>query len=323
MQRPLSSSRISLSGLLTTAGALASFATLTGFAGRWWFFDLAAHFRVQYAMALGLGALVMLAWRQPLWAAVFAGFALINAAILAPRFLGSAEAVTGISGPIFRVLLTNVHSDNRDRERIRRVIAEANPDVIVLLEVTPWLIAQLADLADRYPHRIAEPQEGNFGIALFSRLPLRNTAVISLGPAGLPSLKVEVEADGRRFTVVGTHPLPPIGAAMTGDRNAQLADLARLAQQTRQTGQPLLALGDFNLSPWSPHFAQLLADSGLRDSAAGRGIQPSWPVGWPPLWIPIDHVLYSDGIQIRHRVIGPDLGSDHYPVIVDFQVAGS
>lgn len=59
--------------------------------------------------------------------------------------------------------------------------------MIVLLEVTPWLIAQLADLADRYPHRIAEPQEGNFGIALFSPLPLRNTAVISLCPARLPS----------------------------------------------------------------------------------------------------------------------------------------
>ena len=321
MQRSLPGSRISLSGLLTAAGALAGFATLAGFAGRWWWFlDLAAHFRVQYALALGLGSLVMLAWRQPRWAMVFAGFALINAAVLAPRLLTSADTVAGIEGPTFRALLANVHSDNRDHERIRRVIAEAHPDVIVLLEATPWLIAQLADLADRYPHRIAEPQEGNFGIALFSQLPLRNAAVMSLGRAGLPSLRAEIESDGRRFTVVGTHPPPPIGAAMTEDRNAQLADLARLA---RQTGQPLLALGDFNLSPWSPYFAHLLTDSGLRDSAAGRGIQPSWPVGWPPLWIPSDHVLYSDGIQIRHRGIGPDLGSDHYPVIVDFQVAGS
>ena len=321
MQHPLSGSRISLSGLLTAAGALACFATLAGFAGRWWwFFDLAARFRVQYVLALGLGSLALLAWRQPRWAAAFAGFALINAVVLAPRFLTSAEAVAGISGPTLRALLANVHSDNRDHKQIRWVIAETNPDVIVLLEATPWLIEQLADLADRYPHRIAEPQEGNFGIALFSRLPLRNAAVISLGPAGLPSLTAELETDGRWFTLLGTHPPPPIGAAMTADRNAQLADLARLARQTRQ---PLLALGDFNLSPWSPWFAQLLTDSGLHDSAAGRGLQPSWPVGWPPLWIPIDHVLYSDGIQIRRRVIGPDLGSDHYPVIVDFQVAGS
>jgi endonuclease/exonuclease/phosphatase (EEP) superfamily protein YafD len=315
MQRPRS--RISLSGLLTAAGALACFATLAGFAGQWWwFFDLAAHFRVQYALALGLGSLALLAWRQPRWAMVFAGFALINAAVLAPRFLSSVEAVAGTDSPTFRALLANVHSENRDHGRIRQVIAEANPDVIVLLEVTPWLIGQLADLAERYPHRIAEPREDNFGIALFSRLPLRNAAVISLGSAGLPSLTAELEADGRWFTLLSTHPPPPIGAAMTEDRNAQLADLARLARQTRQ---PLLALGDFNLSPWSPWFTQLLTDSGLHDSAAGRGLQPSWPVGWPPLWIPIDHALYSDGIRIRHRVIGPDLGSDHYPVMVDFR----
>jgi endonuclease/exonuclease/phosphatase (EEP) superfamily protein YafD len=317
MQQPRS--RITRSGLLTAAGTLAGFATVVGFAGQWWWvFDLASHFRVQYALALSLGSLVMLAWRQPRWAAVFAGFALINAALLAPRFLISAETIAGTDGPAFRALLANVHASNRDYERIHQVIAEANPDVIVLLEVTPWLIGQLADLADRYPHRIAEPREDNFGIALFSRLPLRNAAVITLGPAGLPSLQAEVEADGRWFTLLGTHPPPPIGATMTEDRNAQLDDLARLARQTRQ---PLLALGDLNLSPWSPYFAQLLTDSGLRDSAAGRGLQPSWPAGWLPLWIPIDHGLYSDGIQIRHRAIGPDLGSDHYPVIVDFQVA--
>lgn len=32
----------------------------------------------------------------------------------------------------------------------------------------------------------------------------------------------------------------------------------------------------------------------------------------------IDHCLYSEGIRIQNREIGPLVGSDHFPVIVDF-----
>ncbi len=312
--------RVTLSGLLIAAGVLAVFATLTGFAARlWWLFELASHFRVQYALALGFGTLALLAWRRYRWAVVFAVFALVNAATLAPRLLTEVKAGVNANHPAFRALLANVHSNNRDHDRIRRMLVEVNPDFIVLLEVTPWLIAQLTDLANRYPYRIVEPREDNFGMAVYSRLPLLNAVVIQIGPAGLPLIRADLESGGHRFTLFGAHPPPPIGANMAQDRNDQLTDLARLVQEARQ---PTLLLGDLNLSPWSPYFTQLLADAGLQDSAARRGIQASWPAFWLPLRIPIDHALYSAGIQIRHRELGPAIGSDHYPVIVDFQVSG-
>lgn len=311
--------RVTLAGFLTTAGTLICIATLAGFLGQlWWGFELATHFRVQYAVALGLGALALLVWRRRRWASIFVIFALINAALLAPRFSAVAETQTGDDGPVLRALLANVNSANRDYSRIRDTIIDRNPDFVVLLEVTPWLLDRLADLAGRYPYRAAAPREDNFGIAFLSRRPFLRADVVRLGAPGLPSIIAEFADDQRGFTLLSTHPLPPIGAEQARERNDQLAQLAQL---TRQTRHPLLLLGDLNTSPWSPYFEQLLAESGLRDS--GRGILPSWPVGWPPLWIPIDHALFSAGIRIRHRETGPDLGSDHYPVIVDFQVVGS
>ena len=320
---PPNTRRVTLAGLLTAAGVLTVLATLTGFAARfWWVFELAAHFRVQYALALGCAALALTlpGWRDRRWALVFAFFALVNVAVIAPRFLPMATAPAAAGDPTFRALLANVHSGNRDYDRIRRAIVTADPDFVMLLEATPWLMAQLADLSGRYPHRIAESSEDNFGIALLSRWPLHNAAVIRIGPAGLPSIRADLDRGGRHFTLVGTHPPPPIGAEMAQDRNKQLADLADLIRQIRQ---PVLLLGDLNLSPWSPYFTRLLADASLQDSAAGHGIQASWPVPWPPLRIPIDHALYSDGIRIQHREPGPATGSDHDPVIVDFQVSGS
>lgn len=309
--------RVTGSGLVATASVLACIATLAGFAGRsWWVLELTCHFRAQYALVLGLGALMMLAWRRVRWAVAFAAFALLDATVIAPRFLTGAEAAAG-GDPAFRALLANVNFDNRDYPRIRQAITDHDPDFVVLLEVTPWLLDRLADLADRYPHRAAVPRADPFGIALLSRHPFLKAEVVQLGGAGFPSIMAEFASGGQRFTLLATHPPPPTSAETARGRNDQLAALALFARQPR-----LLVLGDLNVTPWSPYFEDLSAVSGLRDSADGMGIQPSWPAGWPPLWIPIDHALFSEGIRIRKRKIGPAIGSDHYPLVVAFQVSG-
>jgi len=315
-----STSRIDFLGLVAAVGVLTCIASLVGFLGRhWWGFELASHFRAQYALALALAGSILMIGRRWGWAAIFAIAALLDAGPLLPRLSTGAEAQASADRPVLRAMLANVNSANRDYPRIRAALLAQQPDFAVLLEVTPWLFDRLADLADRYPHRIAAPQEDNFGIALLSRRPFLRADIVQLGPPGLPSIRAEFQIDGGRLILLGTHPLPPIGPELARDRNEQLTKLAEVA---RSTPQPLLLLGDLNISPWSPFFERLLADSGLRDSGDGRGIQPTWPVRWPPLWIPIDHALHSAGIRVLRRATGPDLGSDHYPVIVDFQVIG-
>ena len=312
--------RVTLTGLSTASGTLICAVSLIGFGGRiWWVFELASHFRLQYTLVLGLCLPPLLYGRHYRWATVFGTFALLNAMLLAPRLLPGPEAAVhpGINQPAFRVLLANVNSANRDYPKIRRSILEHEPDFIVLLEVTPWLLERLTEFDGRYPHRAVAPREDNFGIALLSRQPLSRAEVVQFGPAGLPSVIAEVAVGERRFILLGTHPPPPVSAVSARDRNKQLTALALFARQARQ---PMLLLGDLNVSPWSPYFARMLTVSDLRDSADGRGILSSWPVGLPPLWIPIDHALYSNGIEILRRETGSTLGSDHYPVVVDFHL---
>lgn len=317
MRRP-----VSLTGLLSTAGVLAGLATLAGFAGQlWWLFELTTHFRVQYALALGSLALILLALQQWPWAALLGAFALLNLAVIAQAFEpdDAASPVIEPNAPTVRALLANIHVENRDPEPLRRLIATTDPDLILLLETTPWLLDQLRDLDERYPQRLAKPRDDPFGMTLFSRLPLSGSQWVAFGDAsGPPSLVTTLHVGGQAFTLIGTHPWPPVSAELAQGRNQQLQ---ALTAQVRHSPPPVLVLGDLNLSPWSPWFTRLLSEAGLHDSRRGRGLQPSWPAGWPPLWIPIDHALFSTGIQIRQRVIGPDIGSDHYPVIVDFQVS--
>lgn len=314
---------VSFNGLLTAAGFIAGLASLAAFLGSyWWVFELTTHFRVQYALALSLFAMTLLCMRQWRESALLAAFALLNVTVIASASWSDNRPASAVHAeqPTLRALLANVNIDNLDHDSIRCLIVESSPDVIVLLEVTSWLTDQLQDVYKRYPHRVSEPRDDPFGIAILSRHPLLSTRIIHLGETGPPMIIAVVTVGSRSFTMIGVHPWPPVSAEFAQGRNQQLAELARLA---RETQPPLLVLGDLNTSPWSLYFSRLLTDSGLHDSRQGRGIQPSWPVGLPPLWTPIDHVLFSTGIQIMGRYTGSAIGSDHYPIIVEFQITDS
>ena len=84
---------------------------------------------------------------------------------------------------------------------------------------------------------------------------------------------------------------------------------------------PRVVLGDCNATRWTQAFREMLAASGLVDTADGAGWQPTWPVSLPALLrIPIDHVLVEPTLQVRRRWIGPETGSDHLPVYVEFDL---
>ena len=177
-----------------------------------------------------------------------------------------------------------------------------------------WLSALEEELA-AYPHGEAAPRADNFGIALYSRYPIRRGEILYVGDAEVPSVIAEIESPAGVFTLIGTHPVPPSSAENSRLRDGQLRQLPELV---RNASSPVLLLGDLNVTSWSYAFRRLVQDSGLQDSSGGRGVQPTWPTFMPLFWIPIDHCLYGAGIEVTDRVVGPRFGSDHYPLIINF-----
>ncbi|RKX36762.1 MAG: endonuclease/exonuclease/phosphatase family protein, partial [Verrucomicrobia bacterium] len=188
---------------------------------------------------------------------------------------------------------------------------------LLLEEVTPKWANELAALDSDYPHRIAEPQEGCFGIMLLSKVPLEHGKVVEIGTAGVPSILAEAHFPQGVVSIIGTHPLPPIGAEYSNHRNMQLIDLPYIVMKQKY---PVLLIGDLNTSPFSYWFRRVVSESGLKNSMKGFGFQPTWPRNNRLLRIPLDHVLHSPEITIHNRMVGGNVGSDHFPVIVDFSV---
>ena len=227
--------------------------------------------------------------------------------------------VSCVMSAVTLALLAKVSHDNKAYQKLYRLVYSATPDFMVLLEINNTWVRALQPLLNDYPHSQVKVVE-KFGIALLSRIPFENAAIKIIGKAELPSVIARFNVKGQRFTLIGTHPHSPTDRTHAEYRNNQLADLAQFVSEQED---PIILLGDLNISPWSPIFKDFLRSAGLRDSREGFGLQASWPTWFPPAWIPIDHVLVSSNVTVNDRKIERDIGSDHYPVIVDFSVTAS
>ena len=283
-------------------------------AGLHWTLELSTHFAFQY----GLLAL-----------AVMAGFA----CLARPLGLALTAVVVGLhSGPLLeltesppdraaltpggtRLLMANVRTSNANRRGLLELVESTQPDAVLLLEVSEAWLADLAPLEVEFPHRLAAPRGDNFGIALYSRRPLTDGRIVQLGAAGVPSIEAALEGSSLRLLL--THPVPPMGSEAAAQRDRQLEAVARRA---RELGPRVVLAGDLNATPWSPVFSRVLDHGDLRDSRRGFGLQPTWSAGLPYLArIPIDHFLVGRDVRVLDREIGPRIGSDHLPVLVELR----
>jgi endonuclease/exonuclease/phosphatase (EEP) superfamily protein YafD len=83
--------------------------------------------------------------------------------------------------------------------------------------------------------------------------------------------------------------------------------------ETRST--PMLIAGDFNMPSDEPTMAALRSSFLFAFEEAGLGFGYTRPSKYP--WIRIDHILAGDEWVISRCSVGPDLGSDHLPLLAE------
>ena len=304
--------------LAETAAFLGVLFTLAGLLGRYvWFLEICTHFKLQLACCFVFYAALELAARRRRHAAASLAFAAFNAFPVLLLFLpAGTQATPAPPAAHLRILQANILTCNTNAPALLALVARENPDVIVLQEPNSRWLNALAPLTNSYPVHAALPREDNFGAAIFCKASALSADIFLLSdPEGAPSSQACIAVGGKRLTVVGTHTLAPYNEYMWRGRNRFTLELAATL---RKVEGPLVVTGDFNNTPWSASFRAFLAASGLRDSAQGRGPLLTWPTtSIPPVRIPLDHCFHSDAVRILGRRLGPDIGSDHLPLIID------
>jgi endonuclease/exonuclease/phosphatase (EEP) superfamily protein YafD len=298
------------------AVGVVSLAALLG--GSFWAFDLMSHFRMQYLGLLILSGGLLAILKQRKEAGILASFALFNIILILPLFTKNGTPIESVDpSNSHRLMSLNLLSSNHESEAVFAVVATAKPDILLFLEVNHWWQTRLdTQFQQDYPFRDARVREDNFGMSLYSKVPLEDFQVLHLGDA-IPTMRATFSNHGKPFHLFGVHFLPPMGKHGTARRDAPLADLpAAIADLPHE----VLIVGDFNATPWCFPFRRLLATTELEDSSVGFGFQPTWPTFLSVMSIPIDHCLHTGGVEIMNREIGEEMGSDHLPLIVDFRI---
>lgn len=291
-------------------------------AGFWWVFELTVHFKLQY-LAIGLLCVVPAIWlRRWVMVALCVWCVVINAHPVAQYFgMASRPAtpvvVTAQTHASVRVASLNVWFGSTDYESVSNWIKQMQPDAVVLVEANEqWREAMARQLPD-WPHQHLETVSGQTGEMVLSKHSFRSIQSIGSGAirAALPVVTINV--DGVAVRLAGVHTHWPIGEANAASRDRSLSVIAGAANSE---GPPLIAAGDFNISPFSPSFQAMLEKGRLMRSSVGRGWLPTWPHFLPVAGIQIDHILVPDEVTVAGFTVHKGLGSDHHGLVADLRI---
>jgi len=297
---------------------LIGLATLIGLLDRlWWGFELADVFRLQYLVLLIGGAVAALLLRRPRLAVIALALAAVNFAVLGIPLSGSVTAAPSLpTQPALRLVVANVEVGNKDFAAVHRLVAQTRPDVFGVTELTPAMARHLKQLPG-YRTSVVEARRDAYGIGVFSRVPLLSAKIVHFPSDGPATVVARLRVAGKSVTVVVTHVHTPFAGSI------HVRQLDALAAEARShLGKRTVVCGDFNTPPWTGPLRHFAADARLRDLYGSRAWSGySWPTWGSLLRVPLDNCFVSNGVAVTDHRDGPNIGSDHRPLVVDVGVA--
>jgi endonuclease/exonuclease/phosphatase (EEP) superfamily protein YafD len=227
------------------------------------------------------------------------------------------RAETG--APVLRLYSANLYYLNDDVAAIRASIAEADPDIVVLIELGQGAAARIDEVLDGYPYRAAsmrmDQTRGPSRSVIGSRWPL---TAFDDPPDGLHAVAAAVETPLGRLNLVGAHLTRPWPFQ---EQWGQISQTMALQAVVAGLDGPVVVAGDFNSVSSARIGRQVRRDLGLHPAP---GFPGTWPAALPaPLGMTIDQVYASPDLAFVRRDLGRPTGSDHRPVVTEITRAAS
>jgi endonuclease/exonuclease/phosphatase family metal-dependent hydrolase len=247
-----------------------------------------------------------------------------HAAVLAPYLPG--RTATAATDHRVQVLALNLDGGRADLSRLADVVESAEPDVLVLTEVTRSNAAAFArkPWSRTFPYRSgtagsdADPATGADdarGTMVLSRHPL--TDLGSAADTQASNLALRVALPGRPFALIAAHPAGPGCGVDCWLRDADAVTRLALVHNSGR----LLVAGDLNATREQLTLRVLTAKAGLSDTASGSGWQPTYPAdSWLPPLLAVDHVLASRQFTATDYTTVRVGGTDHLGVLASLAV---
>lgn len=220
-------------------------------------------------------------------------------------------------GTIVEIATLNLNGEqNDDLDAAARWLLDTTPHIVLIQEYPAQFDPQREALSTILPE-FTLLADNRAILAAYPIIPGENdTLIVEINGQPLTLLNVQAPLPVDDPTVTNVSAIDYI---TTYDETARDRYLDALLEQIETLDTPYIVGGDFNLSQHSIRYGDLALQ--MRDSyrATGSGLGATWPVHPLPL-IRVDYLWYSTGLQALSSTIGPDVGSDHLPLLVSFEL---
>lgn len=219
------------------------------------------------------------------------------------------------------LLVSNVFTPNRHVEKLIALVNRYQPNLVLTLESDEWWGKQLEIIEKDYPQQVKIPLDNQYGMHLYSTLPLDNIKKRYLVKDDIPSIHAEVMLpSGRKIQIHCVHPEPP-SPSESESSVPRDAELLLVGKNVKDTDLPVMVFGDLNDVAWSRTTRLFQNISGLLDPRKGRGFFNTFHAKYLALRWPLDHIFHSRHFLLKEIKRLPSISSDHFPMYGRFQLA--
>jgi vancomycin resistance protein VanJ len=239
------------------------------------------------------------------------------------------------NSPGLRVLTCNIDGEACDVRKLHSLIAKTKPDIIALQECPETVAIDL-------PSSWAVHRKGQLLVA--SRYPAVDTqyALCRRPPSPwqpVDALSCLIRTDRGLIRFCNIHLQSPhkglsevldrrtgVNSSRKGKIEAQITERRQESADVRQWlarfPEPTIIAGDFNMPPESAIFCKIWGAYTDAFDACGWGFgYTKWtPVGPLRYGARIDHILADEDMKPRRCWVGPDVGSDHRPLLAEIGI---
>ena len=226
-------------------------------------------------------------------------------------------------GSTISLLFSNVLMQNHEFAGLLKSIQNVDPDIVLAVETNEWWRDKLSPLELTYEYTVLQPQENEYGMLLYSKLPLSNASVKFLIDEEIPSIHAAAHLrSGDKVELRCLHPRPPFPTEdeTATDRDAEVLIVGREIKE--HVNGPAIVFGDLNDVAWSRTNYLFQNISGLLDPRIGRGFYNTFHASYPVIRFPLDHFFHSNHFRLVDFRRLPYFGSDHFPVYIKLSIEG-
>lgn len=242
---------------------------------------------------------------------------------------GDTKAEPAKKTEVLRVMAYNIKHGRGmdgtvDLERTAAVISKLNPDLVALQEIdnnckrsgNQDIAAELGKLL-KMEHRFAkfmDYQGGEYGLAVLSKLPIKNQVRHQLPPGAEPRCALEISVQAKHW------PTPLAFVSVHNDwtnEGIRVKQVTALLKAMEGQKSPVILAGDFNGTPNCASL-KLLQEHGWKIQKKTRSEPFTFPSKKPKVEIDFLITRNLPRLKVDHFVVEEEMASDHRPIFAAF-----